>query len=710
VPDSNPLNLQWAGHTNLASDNFGLRLDHTFSDSDTVFLRLNRTNQHLSRPENLPTYSSLLNNFSQEAALGYTHIFGSNTILSFHYGYTYTNDLNTDQPSGLAFDNATNFTQAVPPRAGLAIGPLVALSNGYGGVNQFAIPLGPQEGSDYHADLSKVVSNHTIGVGGMYYHIMSYDDGWGTFTYFSPNATSSDGGGSGPTGFGPASFMLGAPDLYEPWVGNIGAFQTINWYGLYAQDQWRATKRLSLTFGLRWDYVSPPNLHKTVSGFDALTGQFLVTGPVAPYFSKANTGSGYFNPQYNGFEPRFGISYQATQRTVLHGAFAILDDHNNTVVQENQGLRLSWPSGIAAVFPNLDVAQPTYYLNTLPSASSILKGQPPYASFGANPNNKIPYSMQFNGGIQQQLLKSMVLKVDYVGALDRHQYIVPLANTAMTPGSTPIASRQPYPKYSIFDFEENVGQANYNALQAELQKTLSYGLFFRASYTWSKSLDWQSDQYGVVPVNTYNLGMDYGPSDYNRTQMFVFSTVYQLPIGRKKNFLANANGFEQAVLGGWNLGTIIALNSGAPFDIIAGSDIANINENLSTNQRVSMTGANPYKVPGGQSPRQWLNPAAFVEPALYTFGNERRNNLVGPAYKNVDFNVAKDFPLSEAAKLQFRAEFFNFFNHTNYENPGSNNIGNNQTGANNLSSGAFGQLTSTVNPGREIQFALKILF
>jgi hypothetical protein len=701
VPDTNPNNLAFAGVTTKTSDSFGFRLDHKFTDSDTVFLRLNRFNAHDTTPDGLPTLSHFLSNYTQEAAAGYTHVFGPKTILNFHYGYTYNNDVSTDQPVGLALDNAINFTQASPPRAGLALGPFTSISNGYQGLNQFAIPLGPQEGSDYHVDLSKVVSNHTIGVGGMYYHIMSYDDGWGATLGFTQNATSVDGSAGGSTGFGPASFLLGVPDNYAPWVGDTGAFQTINWYGLYAQDQWQVNRRLAITYGMRWDYVSPPNLHKTVTGLDLLTGQFLVTGPVPPYFSAANDSSGYFKPQRNGFEPRFGITYLAAQRTVLHGAFAILDDHNNTVVQENQGLRLTWPTGITGSLSSLDLGQPQYYINTLPPESFFLGGKP-YASFGGNPTNRIPYSMQWNAGVEQQLTQSLALKLDYVGSADRFQYIDPLGNTALTPGAGPISAREPFPQYGgQFYFEWNVAPANYNALQAELQRTFSSGLTFRASYTWSKSLDWQSDQYGsVVPVNFYNLKAEYGPSDYDRSQMFIFSSVYALPFGRHRTYMANATGIGEAVLGGWNVGTIISLISGAPFEVLAGADVTNTGD---PSQRAERTGANPYAVPGGQSYRLWLNPAAFAEPAQYTYGNESRNDLVGPPFKNVDFNVSKDFALSESAKLQFRSEFFNLFNHTNYGNPNNNVI-----------SGAFGTITQTANgglyTGREIQFALKVMF
>jgi len=218
-----------------------------------------------------------------------------------------------------------------------------------------------------------VVSNHTLGVGGMYYHLRSYDDGWQAGANFTQNATS-QGGTNGPTGYGAASFLLGTLDSYTPWVGNTGADQTVNWWGWYAQDQWQVTKKLVMTAGIRWDYVSPPNYHKVVSGLNVLDGKFIVTGAVPPSFLAPTGPSGYFNPQYNGWEPRLGAVYQLNDRTVLHGAFAILDDHNNTLIQESQNIRLSWPSGVAANLTSLDLGIPTTYLDNLPPASSLLGG------------------------------------------------------------------------------------------------------------------------------------------------------------------------------------------------------------------------------------------------------------------------------------------------------------------------------------------------
>lgn len=674
-----------------------MRLDHQLTANDSVFLRFNRSNQNRVSPQDLPTYVHTLSNYTQQAAAGFTHIFDPRTILNFRYGYSYVNFASNDEPAGAAFTDSIDFTNAAPARVGIQLGPQVTISNGFSGVNQFAIPLGPQETMDYHLDLSKTIGNHTLGVGGLYYHVRSYDDGWLASMSFQQNATAQDAT-AGPTGFGPASFLLGTPNDYAPWVGNLGADQTVNWYGGYAQDQWQATKRLVVTAGIRWDYVTPPNYHKIVSGLDVLTGKFIVTGAVPPDYPTATGPSGYFNPQYNGWEPRFGLVYQASEKTVVHAAFALLDDHNNTLVQENQNLRLTWPSGIAANLTSLDLAVPTVYLGHLPTAASLLDSIAPYASYGANPNNKIPYSIQYNLGVQQQLDASMVLKLDYVGSVSRHQYIVPEANTALFPGPGPISARQPFPQYGgPFSYAWNAAPASYNALQAQLQKTMSHGLFFLASYTWSKSMDWQSDPYVNGQPNFYNLKEDWAVSDYNRTHMFVFSNVYQLPVGKGKTFLSNSHGIVNTLAGDWSVGSIITLNSGAPFNALAGGDIANTG---GPSQRAQRTGSNPYGATGfHQTPADWLDKAAFAVPTSFTFGNESRNDLVGPTFKNVDFNASKNFPLFEGVNLQFRAEMFNLFNHTNYSNPD-----------NGVQDGQFGQILSAAGPGREVQFALKLLF
>jgi hypothetical protein len=689
-------NYQFAGVNNTQSDQTGIRVDHRFGDSDTLFGRYNRTNANLLRPESLPTYQQTLQNYGQVLALGYTHLFGPSIILNIHYGYTNTNFGQYDAPAGQSFLDATNYGEHAPAKNGIALGPQISISNGFTGVNQFAIPLGPQYNHDGHADLSVVRGTHTIGVGAMIYHIHSFDDGWGAQTNFTQNATS-QGGLSDNSGYGPASFLLGLPDNLSGFLGNTSANERAWWYGGYVQDQWQVSKKLTVTYGLRYDFVEPPSYgSKIVSGLDVQTGNFLVSGAVPPLYKGPNVRKTFYDPHYNGFEPRFGLAYRASPTTVIRSAFAMFDDHNNTLVQEAQDPRISWPEGVGISNIDLNRGLPTTFFNNLPASATYFNPLQPLVDFGADPRNKIPYVMEYNAGIEQQFAGSYVLNLDYVGSVGRNQFIQPTANTALFPAPGPIAARQPFPAYGgSFSYDENVGPSSYNALQVKFQKALSFGLNFLASYTWSKSMDLQSEGQSGSIQSIYYLRQDWAPSDYNRTHLFVLNGIYQLPFGKGKTFLNNKPGFVNQVLGNWNVGWIVTLNSGQPFSIQSGGDPANVGGG---SQRAQVVGDPSIE---SRSINEWFNTAAFALPRAYTFGNEGRNNMTGPPLKNFDFITFKDFPLVERFTLQFRAEFFNILNHANFGLPDNTVTDNN-----------FGVISNTAtgtNP-REIQFALKLLF
>ena len=154
----------------------------------------------------------------------------------------------------------------------------------------------------------------------------------------------------------------------------------------------------------------------------------------------------YYDPHYNGFEPRFGVAYRASEKTVIRSGFAMFDDHNNTLVQEAQDPRISWPEGIGISVGSLNRAAPTIYFNNLPAYSSFFNPFQPFVAFGADNRNKIPYAMEYNFGVEQQLAQTLVLNLDYVGSLGRHLFIQPAANTALTPGPGPVGPREPYPR------------------------------------------------------------------------------------------------------------------------------------------------------------------------------------------------------------------------------------------------------------------------
>jgi hypothetical protein len=180
--------------------------------------------------------------------------------------------------------------------------------------------------------------------------------------------------------------------------------------------------------------------------------------------------------------------------------------------------------------------------------------------------------------------------------------------------------------------------------------------------------------------------------------MLVFSSVYQLPFGKGKTFLSNPNWLVQTAAGNWNLGTIISHNSGQPFNALIGTDLANTG---GPNQRPDrVPGANVYTgLKSNLNGKQWLNTSALPLPATYTYGNEGRDDLVGPGYTDVDLSAYKDFPIKEKFTMQFRGEFFNLFNHTNYSLPNTT-----------VQSSTFGLITTAAGQGRQVQFALKAIF
>ena len=688
-------NLSFPGVNTTASDVAGIRIDHQFKNNDTLFGRYNRSNINQNIPEATPGYVHTNTNYAQTVAVGYTHLFGTSTVLNVRYAWSDMDLLFNDEAAGAAFNSSIGFslTGSLYPW-----GPSVGISNGYTGTSQTRLPLGPQKTNEFHADLSKTIGKHTIGMGGMYYHIHSFDGVTSVSTGFAQNATA-QGATAGPTGYGPASFMLGLVNNIGGYTGpGLNQDAYVNWWAGYIQDQWKASRRLTLTAGLRYDYVSPASFSASVSGLDVATGIFLISQPYLPLFPKAIGPSGFYYPQYNGFEPRFGFAYQAAPRTVARAAFAIIDDHNHNLVQEDQNLRLSWPNAVTLSVSQLNQGLPTVFINNLPAASTFTDPLHVYVGSSSNPHNRIPYSMEFNLGIEQQLSESTLLKIDYVGSLSRFQSINPRANTATRPGPGSLASRgQPYPQYGggAIGYEENAGNGSYNGLQAELKRSLTSGLAFTASYTWSKSLDIQSDVYGASgPQDFYHLGNDWGPSNFDLRHLFVFSGVYNLPIGKGEKFLSSPNRFVEAVVGNWDVGGIVSLHTGQQFECAAGTDVANVGGGT---QRCNKTG-NPYSGIGfTKGPASWVNPAAFTI-VPYTFGSERKNDLVGPSYRNVDFNARKVFPIGDRLRLEFRAEFFNIFNHTNFSLP-----------TNNIQSNAFGKITAS-SFARQIQFGGKISF
>ncbi|HUY13798.1 MAG TPA: TonB-dependent receptor [Terriglobia bacterium] len=715
-------NLAVASNEVISDDQFGVKIDHTFGNNDTLFGGFYLTNPNAVQPNSLLLGTSTQLNDARVISVGYTHLFSPTLLLTLHYGYQYTNFFTGNTPAGLALSESTNQLGFEPVKNGVPLVPAISLSPRLGGTGQFSIPLGPGRSQIINADVQKISGPHTLSAGVMYYHIHSFDDGWGmnqSFDQFPTSAIIGPGANQSQTGDGLASALLNLPSNLSGFLGQTAANTTDLWQGYYVQDKWQASRKLNLHFGLRYDYVPPLHwANDRTSGFSNQCGCFLISQPFGTQFPFANVRATYFDPQYNGFQPRFGLAYRLPKDTVIRGGFAMFDDHSNNLVQETQDLRIPWPWGVDPNIVDLNRGIPNTFFSSPPGATTFFPSPQtashPFIFSGANNQNKMPVVSEWNFGVEHQFTPNTTMDVTYVGSNSYHLQTGYTDNTVlpnqMGPGLFVGTNRTPYPAFGLFGYDTNLGTSNYNALETKVEKRFSEGLTFLGSYTWSHCLDLQSGPYTQASFqDPYNISADYGSCGFDITHVFVFSSVYQLPFGRGMHFGSRSSRVTNGVLGGWQLSGIVSAQSGSPFTVMAGFDNSNTGVG---NDRANLVG-NPLPPGFVQNRFHWDNPAAFVVSPPYTYGNSGRDILRGPGYTNLDFSLMKDFKFTESKYLEFRADAFNIFNNVNFSNPetGSTPGYANQAGASSTSvtSPTFMQILAA-GPAREIQFALKFVW
>jgi hypothetical protein len=316
--------------------------------------------------------------------------------------------------------------------------------------------------------------------------------------------------------------------------------------------------------------------------------------------------------------------------------------------------------------------------------------------------------MQWSFGVQRQLTKEASLEVDYLGSVGRHLQRLQLYNTA-PPGPGNINARRPFPIFNgNFQLMNGPGKSNYNGLQARLQQRFSHGFTLLSSFSFSKSID---DTSGVrtssgvgellTPSNNYNLKAERARSGFDFTRRWTNSLLYELPFGKGKRFAGSAGRAADAVIGGWQLGTIFTMQDGFPMSAFCSSGGAI--QNNDSGCYPDSVGVSPNLSRSEQDPARFFNLAAFVNRLpggeQFRYGNSGRNTVIGPAIIAWDFSALKRFKFSERSNLEFRTEFFNIPNHPIFANPGLN-----------VGTLSYGVIGSTVVDSRQIQFGLRLAF
>jgi len=696
------------------------RVDYQLSAKNTLFGRYIATRLVQEPPYELLT--NVLNtttggrdNLAQTITLGDTYLISPTTINSARIAVNRTAIHRTNAPFFGPNDVGVNVFDYVPKDF------IMSITSG------FSIGSGIEIESRYHTttyqigdDLSMVKGAHQLSFGGS-------GSMWNSASYANVRSSPNFSFDGSQTGTGLGDFMLGKLALLDQATPNtVFARQ---WYmGLYAQDTWHAAKRLTVNIGLRWEPWFPAILtNGAIYNFSlqrfqqGIVSQTYPNGPPGMYFpgDPGFPGKSGQYMKWKDVEPRVGLAWdpKGDGKTSIRASYGLFYDFANgqfwfnTTVAPPFGdeIKLNFPAG---GFSNPWQGQPGG--NPYPIFSNNVFT--PYAPYITLSSYNMPTTElhSWNLSVQRQLAPDWLLSVSYVGNETEHLWASTQANQPVFLGLNPCTiNGTPYSTCSTtanynqrrllsllnptaaadlgyVDFFDPGGTQSYNGLLLSVQHRFNRGLSVNANYTWSHCIGDYSQEFTTPNPGTgyqvpNNRRYDRGNCVFDRRGNFNLSAAYELP--RMENRIA------RAAITGWRVSPIFRYITGAPLTITTGVDRA-LNDNTAT-QRANQVLPSVYA--GGFL--NYLNPAAFAEPALGTLGNMGTYSVFGPGQLEIDTALSRIFPIRERMKLEIRAEAFNLPNFFVRGNPGTSVS----------STATFGQITSAVNP-RVLQFAAKITF
>jgi hypothetical protein len=801
-------------HRQESRNNFDVRIDHRISDKDNAFGRFSFENQPSFIP---PPFNNLLDgggffdgtedNSYRSLALSEVHLFKANLINEFRLGYNRINSHRFQINSNENISAQLNFPNVPygPNNGGL---PNITFGDGTAGIGSSTyLPSIEKQNSFVFTDnLTWIRGRHSLKVGTEVrieqFTIFQPAESRGALDFSNDFTDNPAAPGTGGSSF--ATMLLGISD-----GGGITSLHNIDYrrqiYAGFAQDDWKASERLTVNLGLRYEvfstvkehnneegtFVFGPNSILVPSGQNEPLTQLLAASMPIEHGSR-----GLIDPDLNNFAPRIGFALRATDKLVIRSGYGIFygGQENGPYSNPSPGFNppffsseaFSTPCGNLAANPMVAPGQPlncsVLSLNTVPTggptnSNTLANGFPATALSNPNtpelysisPNLRTPYNQQWHFGVQYQMPADTMLDVSYAGSRGLKLFgfyngnqAVPATDprfaTACTEnGNTllgcPTAPRRPAhgvapgaPAGSTCDlgpnddcdpvFDTSIATfrsndvSNYNSLQVRFEKRPTHGLQFQAAYTWSHALDDASSaSLGSQNAGDFRLQtnpmLEYGNADFDVRQRFVLSYAYDLPFGKNKAFGGNASGVLNQIIGGWQVAGITIATTGnwyTPTDI---------STNLSTSdgggEVASASRPNVVENPNAHPcvPGTLFNTCAFAtNTVIGSFGNAGRNIIQGPGVQNWDISLFKIFPIREQMHMEFRAEFFNAFNHYDpeFDNPGSFNtniatqhgldetaLETGCTNGNSNSNCAFGFAQAAHDP-RFIQFALKFYF
>lgn len=713
-------------------DQGDIRIDETITQKDSIFGRYSiqktlniapstyplTTIPGISTPVHLSDEGSFAGTSSTPThhfTAGYTRILTQNIVNDFRVGFNrYRLDyVPADFVAGGGLGNQLGILNSnVTPREQNL--PIFSSAN-YLGIGQTrSLPLYRRENTFQELDnLLWTHGTHTLKFGADFRRrqltIYQTNQGNGRFNFSAALTDARNTPGyKGSTGDSMASFMLG----YGTQITHDYTFQfpgiRMNEYGTYAADDWRVTQKLTLNYGLRWDYFSPPDeVLNRWSNLNVATGKMDIAG---------RNGVGVtagVQPFKKDFGPRFGFAYNVLQNTVVQGGFGLFFNASGSEAV-NMRLARNTPFGATIsetpgdIKPGTTVSQgfptgaPYFFLGPNPTFNIALADAPTGSQSAVEPGFKPGYAEQFNLGVQQAITPiDMVIKVTGVGNLGRRLYDAPNVNQPI-PDTTPTSSlnsRRPLfalnPNLSTVTEATSRGLSEYYGLQVVADKRLRQGVNFLLGYSWSHAIDDVALEFGggdagPSPQDPRNPRADRSNSIIDQRQRLTFSYLWMLPFGKGRHFL-NHGGPVDWFLGGWQTNGILLTQTGLYFSPVLNTATTN----TGTQSRPNQIG--PVSYP--RTLTKWFDPSAYASPAANTYGNAGRNSLIGPGRTNFDVSVLKTFAVHEDMNFQFRFEAFNVFNHPQFGYPNST-----------IGGSTVGQITSIVGTPRNLQASLRFQF
>jgi len=703
------------------------RVDHRFSDKDSTFFRFSYNPTQTVYPTLYPVKNGIYpgngifpgnsNETAQSYMADYVHVFGPTLVAEMKSGYTRLN-IQT-YPSNYGTNLSDKF--GIPgANVNKYVSGLMTVSiNGYLGPNSsntlgdatFVPILDINNVFQEEGALTWTHETHNVKMGGgvirrqlNYYQV---SNGLGTFTWSSNTA------GAPPNSL--ANFLLGVPTTITRQLQLYYQYFRTWEPHLYVQDDWHATRRLTLNLGLRWEHIG--QLTSAVgqrSNYQIATNTFCIGDTAC------------VEPNWKQFAPRFGYAYNVSKGLVLRGGFGV-----SYFAQDYAGgsVNLLNPPFSTVNFtcqPALVAAGVAGALPCPPGIGQLQNGPPPIqlpdvnqilgpvkaglpTSLGSHadhyPSAKI---MQWNFTIQKQI-GSNVFSAAYVGQLGRHLNYAWNVNLPTPPGNSvqpPFIRAATLPNVQGITLYDIGGASEYNALQLVFERRYSKGLTINANYNFARNLTNIADGGAATGTVVNNRGYDWGNSDIGFKHKITARVNYELPFG--KSF----TGGKKTLIAGWQVNAISFWQTGQPFTVIDGQNLINLPN--TTSDRPNMVAGQPCTV-SNPTIGNWINLNAFQQQPIGFAGNEGRAQCYGPHWRATDFSIFKDFQLTEKFKLSFRAEGYNISNTANFANPNSSisswTVKQSPAGVP-TTAGAFGQITATnisFTP-RVVQLALKLTF